>query len=72
MTDAEFANLPAVSIHAPVFPNRSFNPRTHEGATAAAVEPGVREAVSIHAPMRVRQAPIKDRTWSEMFQSTHP
>ena len=72
MTDAEFANLPAVSIHAPVFPNRSFNPRTHEGATGTYQGPDLVGDVSIHAPMRVRLSCLRRISRCAEFQSTHP
>ena len=51
---------------------RRFNPRTHTGATAGKAG-GVRgDAVSIHAPIRVRRMITYPSGVRFVFQSTHP
>ena len=51
---------------------QGFNPRTREGATVSVVPDVNINAVSIHAPVRVRQGASRPSKALIPFQSTHP
>ena len=50
----------------------SFNPRTREGATGRKKVDLLKDLVSIHAPVRVRQDLSQRLFVKFQFQSTHP
>ena len=53
-------------------PKLGFNPRTREGATVTIASFSAKNAVSIHAPVRVRPYSRFITRLASQFQSTHP